>query len=84
MLVVGTLLAGCATAPSEPRPLVRPSVVPYSADFQEQAAIELDEAGRPCDRLEPAGECSAMARLVIDYLNLRDDLRALGGDAPEG
>jgi hypothetical protein len=77
------LSAGCATAPSDPRPLILPPLERYSADFQERAAREMEEAGRPCDRLEPTGECSALSRLVIDHLNLRDDLRALHGDALE-
>lgn len=81
-LLAVTLSAGCATAPSDPRPLVSPSLERYSADFQERAARELDEAGAPCDRLEPTGECSALSRLVVDYLNLRDDVREIGGDAP--
>lgn len=62
--------------------MVLPPLERYSADFRERAAREMEEAGRPCDPLEPTGECSALSRLVIDYLNLRDDLRSLDDGAP--
>jgi hypothetical protein len=60
--IVGTaLLAGCATAPSDP---LRHRLVPYSAEVQEQAAAEME-----------GGACPVLARFAEDYGELRAAVR---------
>lgn len=68
VLVIATsLLAGCATATSEPRmATVCPPVVEYSREFQARAADELD--------LLPEG--SAIAEMLANYSVMRDQARA--------
>lgn len=68
-LIATTLLAGCATAPSDARPTARavPVLVEYSRADQARAADELDAL--PTD--------SVVGRMIGDYGNLRDQVRVL-------
>ncbi len=64
--VLMVLLAGCATAPSEP---VCIPVVPYSAETQRQAAEEIDG-------LAKEGRAPVLRRFTEDYGELRARNRA--------
>ena len=67
-------LSACGQATSN----VVPELFEYSDAFQERAAEEMAEDDRrPCDRIQPQGDCSAMKRLVIDYGHLREEIRAV-------
>ena len=66
LAIAASLLAGCATAPSDGSPC--PPVVRYSPDFLARAAGELDSL--------PAG--SAIEQMLADYQVMRDQARACG------
>jgi len=67
------LLSGCGKATSR----VLPELPEYSDRFQQRAAEEMGETARPCDPIQPRGDCSATKRLVIDYGHLREEIRAV-------
>lgn len=64
---LATLLAGCATAPTDPTAVAAPHLVDYPPAVQRQAA----------DELEALPDDSAVGRMIADYGNLRDQVRAL-------
>lgn len=72
-----TLIAGCATGASSPP--VAPPLESYSEVFQEKAADEISELPLPCARQDEVmmARCSALLRMALDYLHLRDQIRAL-------
>ena len=73
------LTSGCQTAPSS-AVILAPELHSYSRDFQIKLLEERRAIGAPpCDRLEPARPCSAVLRALADYLEVRDDARALTG-----
>jgi hypothetical protein len=65
LAIAGSLLVGCATAPSEGSPC--PPVVAYSRDFLARAAGEIDSL--------PAG--SAIEQMLADYQVMRDKVAVL-------
>ena len=56
--------------------VVAPDVVDYTAAVQDRAADELDRLGKPCPADTVIADCSAVARFVIDYGRMRDQVRA--------
>lgn len=64
-----------STENSEPI-LVTPPIAKYSDDIQALAASELKNMKLPCPRTIIVDECSASARLIIDYGDLRRKIRA--------
>ena len=70
------LLTGCGNAPSSS---VSPDLADYSAGFQEKAASELDRLKPPCDLKYYNNRCSAVHRMIEDYLFMRDQVRAING-----
>lgn len=56
--------------------VVAPDVVDYTAAVQDRAADELDLLGRPCPADTVIADCSAVARFVLDYGRMRDQVRA--------
>ena len=64
LAIAASLLAGCATAPSDGAPC--PPVVNYSREFLARAAGEID--------LLPTG--SAIEQMLADYQLMRDQARA--------
>jgi len=70
-----SLLSGCGSSS-----VVTPEKEQYSQAFEEQLANELEEMTRPCDRLEPVGECSASARVILDYYYSRDQIDAVSNN----
>ena len=73
MLSLTILLSGCVTARSN----VLPDLVTYSEDFQMQAGGEVDSLPPACHHEVLTDGCSAIHRLVIDYLRMRDQVRAV-------
>lgn len=57
-------------------PVSDPRIVDYTVEVQELAADELETLGPPCPRDAVFGGCSAVARFVLDYGDLRNRLRA--------
>ena len=55
--------------------IVTPPLSSYSPEVLRQAADEMDSMRQPCARDIP-GDCSAMSRMVIDYSDLREKIRA--------
>jgi hypothetical protein len=76
------LIAGCATGASSPP--VAPPLPAYSETFQEKAAEEISELPLPCARQDEVmmARCSALLRMTLDYLHLRDQIRALNEADP--
>lgn len=68
-LAATALLTACATAPSDPVPRATPVLVEYDRATQARAADELDALP----------ENSAIGRMIGDYGNLRDQVRAIEG-----
>jgi hypothetical protein len=56
--------------------VVAPDIVDYTAAVQARAADELDRLGKPCPADTVIADCSAMARFIIDYGRMRDQVRA--------
>lgn len=56
--------------------VVAPDVVHYTAAVQGRAADELEQLGKPCPADTVIADCSAVARFVIDYGRMRDQVRA--------
>lgn len=75
LLILQPLLSGCAKENSSPA--VTPELVEYSPAFQTQAADELAAMKEPCARDVANEHCSATHRLAIDYLDMRDQTRAI-------
>lgn len=56
--------------------IVTPPLVDYAPEIQGRAADELERLGPPCARDTIVADCSAAARLIIDYGVLREKIRA--------
>lgn len=72
MPIVSALVAGCAAAVSNPATVFKavcPVLKQYDPDFLAQVDRELDSLPNN----------SALGRMVDDYLNLRDQVRACRG-----
>ena len=48
----------------------------FSKDVQAAAAVEMKALAGPCTRDTVVGDCSVLKRLVIDYGDLRQRIRA--------
>lgn len=57
--------------------VVSPDVVAYSEAVQSHAADELERLGQPCPRDSVLADCSALARMILDYGKMRDQVRAV-------
>jgi hypothetical protein len=66
-LMTSALLTGCAPGISK----TQPDVIPYSRDFQKQAAAEV-----------LGGSCPALTEMAKDYCVMRDQARAGRGEKP--
>ena len=55
--------------------IVTPPIVSYSASLQDRAADELEHL-TPCARDTVVKNCSAIARMILDYGTLRQKIRA--------
>jgi hypothetical protein len=76
-------LVGCGAADSSRAPaVVAPPLPSYAAEFQSQAANELEALPPPCAPDTSGTGCSATKRLVLDYGDLRQRIRALRGPSP--
>lgn len=73
LLLSVILLTACETATFK---TVKPPIVTYSEKVQNHAADELEAMGPPCPRDDVYGECSAVKRMVIDYKDVRNKIRA--------
>lgn len=82
LLGLTALAGGCAADNSSH--VVAPRPLAYAETVQQRAAEELAALGAPCPRDSLTEGCSAVHRLVIDYGNLRGQLRALHGEADDG
>lgn len=78
ILLAGVILStGCTKAASDATVYtVLPDHHYYSPAFQTRAADELKALPAPCDRVEPVPPCSAVGRLVIDFGDVRQQIRA--------
>lgn len=56
--------------------IVTPPIVEYDVEVQDRAADEFEKLGPPCARDTIIGNCSAAARLLMDYGTLREKIRA--------
>ena len=56
--------------------IVTPPIVDYTSEIQTRAAGEFERLGPPCARDTIIGDCSAAARLLMDYGTLREKIRA--------
>lgn len=71
------LLSGCATATFN----AVPPLESYSPAVMKHAADELEMLGPACDRLTISPGCSAVTRMIIDYVDLRSRIKALGEES---
>lgn len=71
-----TLLTACVTAPSS---RVLPPVPEYTRAIMDRAVLEIQGDPRPlCEKdAGPEEDCSAIKRLIVDYGDLRRQLKAL-------
>ena len=60
--------------------IVTPPIVEYDAKVQDRAADEFEKLGPPCARDTIIADCSAAARLIMDYGTLREKIRAAKND----
>ncbi|WP_299444674.1 hypothetical protein [uncultured Rhodospira sp.] len=77
-----SLLSACELASSSyiaPAVVVAPELEAYSPEFQGRMADELDTMAEACDPLDPNPTCSAVARAILDYGELRARVRAMEG-----
>ncbi len=56
--------------------IVTPHIVEYDPKVQDRAADEFEKLGPPCARDTIIADCSAAARLIMDYGTLREKIRA--------
>lgn len=61
--------------------IVTPPIEAYSNDVQAAAAAEMKALAGPCPRDTVVGDCSVLKRMVIDYGDLRQRIRA--ANAPD-
>lgn len=78
LLIPLALLTGCETGSSSSA--VTPTIVEYSPAFQNKAADELQVMHPPCalDVILPG--CSALHRMILDYGDMRNRVRAIRND----
>lgn len=78
------LLTACAKGSSSGAIVATPDLYRYSEGFQSHTVWELQQIKRPpCARdvtVEQGRNCSAIARLVIDYGDTRKQIRAAKGE----
>ncbi len=75
LVAVAALLSGCGTKSSDADVLILPRLQEYTAEFQYQAARELEFLPPTCPHDDVTPACSALARLVQDYDDLRLRIR---------
>ena len=76
---VGSLASGYfsyKTAEKGEAIIITPPLVDYSTEIQATAADKLGQLGAPCSRDVVVAGCSAIARMIIDYGDLRRRIRA--------
>ena len=56
--------------------VVTPPLTEYAPEITSRAADEFEKLGPPCARDTIVADCSAAARLIMDYGTLRDKIRA--------
>ena len=56
--------------------VVTPPLTDYAPEIMARAADEFEKLGPPCARDTIVADCSAAARLIMDYGTLRDKIRA--------
>ena len=56
--------------------IVTPPIVEYDPKVQSRAADEFEKLGPPCARDTIIANCSASARMIMDYGTLREQIRA--------
>ena len=56
--------------------IVTPPIVDYAPEIQARAADEFERLGPPCARDAVIADCSASARMIMDYGTLREKIRA--------
>lgn len=56
--------------------VVAPDIVDYSDAVQSRAADELEQLGKPCPADDVIADCSAAARMILDYGRMREQVRA--------
>ena len=56
--------------------VVTPPLTEYTPEIMSRAADEFEKLGPPCARDTIVADCSAAARLIMDYDTLRDKIRA--------
>ena len=56
--------------------IVTPPIEGYSEELQNAAAAEMKALAGPCPRDTVVGDCSVLKRMVIDYGDLRQRIRA--------
>ena len=56
--------------------IVTPPLTEYAPEIMSRAADEFEKLGPPCARDTIVADCSAAARLIMDYGTLRDKIRA--------
>ena len=61
--------------------IVTPPIEDYSKAVQATAAAEMKAISGPCPRDTVVGDCSVLKRMVIDYGDLRQRIRA--ANAPD-
>ncbi len=59
--------------------IVAPDLVQYTPDVQDRAADELSNL-KPCSSDVVFANCSAVARMVIDYGRMREQIRTIKQD----
>ncbi len=56
--------------------IVTPPIVEYNPEFMMRAALELEYLKPPCAKDEPSDACSTLGRMIIDYGDLREKIKA--------
>ncbi len=76
------LTASCATpiqkSEAPPKPvIVAPSLDRYSEEFETKLADELEQLAPPCPRDYIVPNCSALYRITLDGIHLRNRVKEL-------
>lgn len=72
-LLLIVLLTACGGATSS---TTNPNLVEYSKEFQAKAADEMQVMKPPCAHDVVDENCSASRRMIIDYKDMREKIRA--------
>jgi len=59
--------------------IVTPPISEYNAEFMMRAALELEHLKPPCAVDEPSDACSTLGRMIVDYGDLREKIKAAKG-----